>query len=92
VGAENILVITFDRDHSASEAIGALTGLAADGRVELRRPRSSVGRATAGCRSAMRSAMWRPRGRWPERYPRFATLLLVLAGPLGSCSATPSWR
>lgn len=26
--------------------------------------------------------MWRPRGRWPERYPRFATQLLVLAGPL----------
>jgi hypothetical protein len=69
VGAENILVITFDRDHSASEAIGALTGLAADGRVELRRPRSSVGRATAGCRSAMRSAMWRPRGRWPSGTP-----------------------
>jgi hypothetical protein len=69
VGAENILVITFDRDHSASEAIGALTGLAADGRVELRRPRSSAGRATAGCRSAMRSAMWRPRGRWPSGTP-----------------------
>lgn len=82
MGAENVLMITLDRDWSASEAIRALTGLAADGAVELRAAavvrRSVDGRISIGEEVGDVEAV----GTFAERHPRLATLLLVLAGPL----------
>jgi hypothetical protein len=82
VGAENILMITLDRDQSPSEAIDALRGLAADGAVELRAAavvrRSVDGRISIGDEVGDVETA----GTFAERYPRLATLLTVLAGPV----------
>ena len=80
--AANILMITIDRARSASEAVGVLTGLAADGVVELRA--AAVVRRSADGTISIGEAVGdiETGGTFAERYPRLATLLLVLAGPL----------
>ena len=80
--AENVLVITLDRDETAPDAIGALRGLAADGAVELRAA-AVVRRANDGRISISEEVGdVDTAGTFAERYPRLATLLAVLAGPL----------
>lgn len=82
MGAETVLMITLNHAECAPEAMGALAGLAADGAVELRAAavihrladgRISIGDAVGDVDTA---------GTFAERYPRLATLLLALAGPL----------
>jgi uncharacterized membrane protein len=82
VSAETVLVITLDHAERAPEAIGALTGLAADGALELRAAavvrRSADGRISIGDEVGDVDTA----GTFAERFPRLATLLLALAGPL----------